>query len=81
MLFSGRHTDSVGNEIYPGEYVAYNRSGEVHLGRVINIGPVEQDASWKYRGAQTSCSISVKNQNDQKVSHVRNTKSLRVIGF
>lgn len=67
--------DSEGALITPGCEVAYNRSGDVVRGTVLKVGKPVQRSQW-----YTKYSIKIQGP-DGRVSHVRNNRSVLVIGW
>ena len=76
--FEGDHLDSGGNRIRVGARVAFNRSGDVVLGEVIEIGGV-RDNSWRGYGRHQPCNIKIKTPDG--VSTVKNPDGIRVIYY
>lgn len=60
------------------DYVAYNRSGEVHLGIVQKV-VVKWIAATRYYPARFCGYVDVKHSTDETVSRVRNPASIATI--
>ena len=59
--------DSDFNKFQIGDIVAYNRSGEVLLGEVVDVQPTYESFSW---GKRKRCDAKIRNLEDNKVSKV-----------
>ena len=83
--------DSAGEVILPGDLVAYNRSGDVILGRVVNYRLQGYRPPYGYFPREPKWEVSIvpvmemaekdwRSQPKSSISKVKNTRGIKVIG-